>query len=71
MPSPTLNDDEISALRTVLSQLVIRERTGEVGILHGLDRFVSTNVCLKKPQRAALDSALRKLGLNGIAKRSI
>jgi hypothetical protein len=59
----TLREAEISALATVLRSIVVRDRTGEIGIAHGAGRFVSTNVCLKKAEREALDSAVRKVGL--------
>ena len=34
--------------------------------MHGLDRFVSTQRILKKPERDALHAAARKVGLEGI-----
>ncbi len=59
-----LTGDEANALRAILSTLVLRDRTGERGVLHGLDRFVSTNRTFSKPQREAIESAVRKLGLH-------
>ena len=67
MNATSLTKEEATALATALKQLVIRDRTGELGVLHGMDRFVTTNCCLKKTDRSALDSAARKLGLaNGV-----
>ena len=66
MPEAKLSGAEIDALRAVLHALVVKTRTGEVGILHGADRFVSTQLILKQPERTALDSAARKVGLAGL-----
>ena len=59
-----LKDDEVQALKAVLGRIVIRSRTGEVGIMHGMERFVSTQLCMKKQQLDALDSAAKTLGLS-------
>ena len=61
-----LSPDEAQALRVALSTLVIRDRTGELGVLHGMERFVSTQRTFAKAERAALDTAARKLGLSGM-----
>ncbi|WP_020413054.1 hypothetical protein [Microbulbifer variabilis] len=63
-----LSDEEISTLREVTKQLVVKKRTGEVGIMHGMNRFVSTRVVLKKRDRENLSSAFKKLGLAGFPK---
>jgi hypothetical protein len=64
-----LSKEEASILREVLAQMKIRNRTGELGILHGMDRFVSTNVIFKKQHLELFDSAAKKLGLvNGIKR---
>ena len=62
MSNTTLSADEAAVLAAVLSRLAIRTRTGEVGVLHGLDRFVSTQLCLKKQELGSLASAATKLG---------
>jgi hypothetical protein len=62
----TLTEDEVSVLREVISRLVVRDRTGELGIPHGLGRFVSTHLRLKKTDRVSLDAAARKIGLDGV-----
>jgi len=68
MANITLNDEEAKVLRGILGLLVIRRRTREIGITHGLDRFVSTNCALNKPSHQVLDGIAKKLGLvNGIA----
>ena len=68
MASISLSDEETKELRTLLSTIHIRERTGEIGVLHGLDRFVSTNVCKKKKEIEALDAVARRCGLSGIRR---
>jgi hypothetical protein len=56
--------DEVQALRAMLSCLVLRDRTGELGLLHGLDRFVSSKRVFTKPERAIIQSVAKKLGLS-------
>ena len=58
-----LNDQEIAILRALLTELTIRKRTGELGIMHGMERFVSTNVTFKKLHLEILDQIVRKIGL--------
>jgi hypothetical protein len=43
-----LTDDEVQAIRAVLGAVTIRRRTGELGITHGLERFVSTRVVVER-----------------------
>ena len=59
-----LSADEVQALRIALATLAIRARTGELGIVHGANRFVSTNSCLRKSDKDALNSAALKIGLS-------
>lgn len=61
-----LDGDEAEMLRLILSKVVVEKRTGQIGIVHGADRFVSTHVVLKKDGRALLDRVARKVGLSGI-----
>jgi hypothetical protein len=61
-----LDRDEAEMLRLILSKVVVKKRTGEVGFVHGAERFVSTQVILKKEGRAILDKVARKFGLPGI-----
>ena len=65
MAEVKLTDDEVSILRIALANIAVRVRTGELGIVHGADRFVSTNACLRKPDREALNRLAVKLGLSG------
>ena len=68
MANFTLNDEEADVLRSVLSVLAIKRRTREIGIAHGMDRFVSTNKVLNKHSNEVLDGIAKKLGLvNGVA----
>jgi hypothetical protein len=66
MAETKLTSDEVVILRAVLSKLCIRGRTGELGINHGADRFVSTQLMLKKQDRAVLDAIAKKVGLKGL-----
>jgi hypothetical protein len=68
MTEVMLTPDEAAILRAVLSQIVIRDRTGEVGILHGLERFVSTQLILNKQDRDILILAAKKLGLKAVSE---
>lgn len=62
----TLDVDESEMLRLILSNVVVENRTGQIGIVHGAERFVSTQVVLKKEGRAILDKLARKVGLPGV-----
>jgi hypothetical protein len=69
MAETKLTSEETEVLAALLRRTVLRERSGEVGVVHGLDRFVSTGLILKKAERTALDAAASKLGLApGIAR---
>ena len=61
-------EEEIELLKIVLSKVVIQQRTGSIGIIHGQDRFVSTNISLRKWHQKSLVSAYKKLGLNDYPK---
>jgi hypothetical protein len=61
-----LTSEEIAVLRAALSKFAIRGRTGELGVLHGLDRFVSTQLILKKQDRDVLNAIASKVGLRSI-----
>ena len=64
-----LNPEEVSVLKEVLKHMKIRKRTGELGIMHGSDRFVSTNNAFKKHHLAILDQTAKKIGLtNGVTR---
>jgi hypothetical protein len=59
-----LASDESDVLKTILSALIVNNRTGEVGFIHGFNRFVGTKVILKKAQIGTLNSARLKFGLS-------
>ncbi|HTJ00039.1 MAG TPA: hypothetical protein VL527_14250 [Dongiaceae bacterium] len=65
MPELKITEDETQALRTILSCLVVRDRTGELGMLHGADRFVSSQRIFTKPERLVIQSLAKKAGLSG------
>jgi hypothetical protein len=60
--------EEVETLRLIFSKLCIRRRTGELGFLHGLDRFVSLQIVLKKTAIEVLENIAKKIGLNEITK---
>jgi hypothetical protein len=64
MAQVILNDPESKQLARAVRHLTIRSRTGELGIVHGADRFVSTNDCFRKVELEQLELALRKLGID-------
>jgi hypothetical protein len=68
MADITLTSDEAKELRIALSTILVRERTGEIGITHGLERFVSTNITRRKPELAHLDAVARKIGLGALKR---
>jgi hypothetical protein len=63
MTETELSKEESEILKTVLGKLTIKKRTGKIGILHGMDRFVSTHLCLNKKEIEWLASAVAKIGL--------
>jgi hypothetical protein len=69
MADVKLSTDELEMLRVALTPLVIKIRTGELGIVHGMERFVSTHICLKKRELELLDAAAKKLGVGDGIKR--
>jgi hypothetical protein len=69
MSDTKLSSDELEILRAVISPLVVKMRTGELGIMHGMDRFVSTQIILRKKELNVLDSVVKKLGLGDGIKR--
>ena len=58
-----LTEDETQALKAILSCLAVRDRTGELGLLHGADRFVSSQRTFTKPERLVIQSLAKKAGL--------
>jgi len=69
MAGINLSPDELQILRAALTPLVIKSRTGELGILHGTERFVSTHLCLKGRELELLDSVAKKIGCGDGIKR--
>ena len=63
-----LESNEIEILHTLLKEFVIKDLTGELGFVHGSDRFVSTNICLKKQHRRELKELYLKLGIANFPK---
>ncbi len=63
MSQVILNPDEAKSLARALSHLFVRERTGELGITHGMNRFVSTDDRFKKKDLEPPHSVFSKLGI--------
>ena len=61
MAEVRLTDEESAVLRVVLGAIAVKDRTGEIGVIHGLNRFVSAHRVLNKEQRRALASIIAKL----------
>jgi hypothetical protein len=59
-----LSAEEAEVLCMVLASVAVKQQTGELGIVHGVGRFVSNGRALRKEQRTALDAAAKKLGLS-------
>jgi hypothetical protein len=68
MADVRLTPEEAAALRTAVSALVVKRRTGELGIVHGAGRFASTQRIFRRAELEALHSAARKLGLGGVGE---
>lgn len=66
--SVMLDSAEVEILKVILREFVVKARTGELGILHGADRFISTNICLKKQHRNELKNLYIKLGIQNLLK---
>lgn len=64
MSKTILNDVESVVLARAVRHFVVRRRTGELGIMHGADRFVSTNDRLRRDDLTRLETALKKLGVS-------
>ena len=63
-----ISESEKEILKIVLSQIIIKKRTGELGVVHGIDRFVSSNISLKKDGIETLDQLAKKFGIGEIRK---
>ncbi|MEO5930240.1 MAG: hypothetical protein ABIR47_09940 [Candidatus Kapaibacterium sp.] len=58
-------------LRVVLASIVIKTGTGELGVLHGMRRFVgvSSHISFRKKDLSILDSLAKKSGLSNGVRR--
>ncbi len=59
-----LTEDEKEVLKWILEEIVVEDRTGAIGMIHGADRFISMPFTMKKPARVVLNSIYRKLGIS-------
>ena len=62
-------DAEIQMLKLILSKMAIQENTGAIGVIHGLDRFISLDISLKKKEKEQIDNIAHKLKLGDTIKR--
>jgi len=60
-----LTQSEATLLHSILARLAIRSRTGEMGFMHGDNRFVSMQLRLKKEDKTSLNNIAKKLSLSG------
>jgi len=65
----TLDNQEQELLAAVMQQFVIKTNTGQLGIVHGAERFISTSIVLKKPQLKVLDQIYAKLSTEDEVRR--
>lgn len=64
-----LRPDEVTALRAVLAAIVVSEPSGEIGVIHGNGRFVTSRHGMSAESRKAIDGLARKLGQgSGVAR---
>jgi hypothetical protein len=70
MAEVKLTAQEAAVLAALLRKIVVRDRTGDVGVVHGMDRFVAAELILKKRERADLDTVTRKLGIGAAIART-
>ncbi|HRH42482.1 MAG TPA: hypothetical protein PKY82_12720 [Pyrinomonadaceae bacterium] len=70
MADVKISSEELELLRVIMSPLVIKSGTGELGINHGMDRFISSQVILKKKDLELLDYLAKKVGLSNGIKRA-
>ena len=61
-----LNQLEIDALKNLFYSIYFNKRKGEIGIRHGMDRFVSSGLILKKANFETLNKLCQRLGNSGI-----
>lgn len=60
MKQTILNTEEYEVLQLILNRLALQRRTGELGIIHGANRFVGTAICIRKPAVEALHKLCAK-----------
>lgn len=59
-----LTESEATLLHSILGRLVMRSRTGEVGFMHGDNRFVSMQLRLKREIKPLLNELAKKVSLS-------
>jgi len=69
MSEHTLRAEEVEALRVLLAAIAV-DKHGEIGVVHGPDRFVTSRHGLKASQVETLNSLARKVGIGTGLRRS-
>lgn len=69
MSQHTLRPQEIEALRVLLSSVAV-DKSGEIGVVHGANRFVTSRYGLKAEQIEVLNSLARKVGVQSGLRRA-
>ncbi|WP_394751090.1 hypothetical protein [Spongiimicrobium salis] len=64
-----LDTEEKQLIERLLSIIAIKSRTGEIGVVHGADRFVSSQLILKKADFQKLESGIKKMGISPKMKK--
>ena len=64
-----VNEIELSLLKSIFEQMAIQDHSSMLGFMHGMNRFVSLNIALKKNQKETLDDLAAKLGVSHGIKR--
>lgn len=60
-----LRPEEVDALRVVLQAITVSQPSGEIGVVHGADRFVSSRFGLSVSGVDGLDRLAKKLDVPG------
>jgi hypothetical protein len=60
-----LRPEEVAALRVVLQAITVERPSGEIGVVHGPGRFVTSRYGLSKAAVSSLEQLARKLDVPG------
>jgi hypothetical protein len=60
-----LRPEEVSALRVILQAIAVAQPSGEIGVVHGPDRFVTSRYGLDASSLKGIEQLARKLDVPG------